>query len=308
VRADESPWKIGNGPWQVCTRVIRVNPAAIGLVLVAAVGHAAWNLSAKRAGTGGALFVWLYQTTSAVLTLPLAVAAVALTDATPHWGWLLAIGVSAALHVAYGLALQRGYGVGDMSVVYPVARGSGPLLSVIAAVLLLGERPGPLGLVGAAGVVVGVFVIGFGGSKHQKIGPSLFYGALTGLTIAGYTLWDAHSVNGLAVPPLIYFCAGSVVQSMILAPYALSRRAEVVGLWHRHRTDVLVIAILSPIAYILVLYAMRIAPVSMVAPARELSIVIGSVIAWRWLGEPDPLRRLTGAVIVLAGVATIAAA
>jgi drug/metabolite transporter (DMT)-like permease len=189
-----------------------------------------------------------------------------------------------------------------------VARGSGPLLSVITAVVLLRERPGPLGFVGAACVVVGVFVIGFGGGEHRKIGPSLFYGALTGLTIAGYTLWDAHSVNALAVPPLIYFGAGVVVQSVMLAPYALSRRAEAVALWRRHWVDVLVIAVLSPVAYVLVLYAMRIAPVSMVAPARELSIVVGSVLAWRWLGEPDPLRRLTGALIVLAGVATIAAA
>jgi drug/metabolite transporter (DMT)-like permease len=196
-----------------------------------------------------------------------------------------------------------------MSVVYPVARGSGPLLSVIAAVLLLHERPGPLGLVGAACVVVGVLVIGLGGGgEHRKIGPSLFFGALTGLTIAGYTLWDAHSVNALAVPPLIYFGTEVAVQSMILAPYGLSRRTEVVALWRKHWVDVLVIAVLSPVGYVLVLYAMRIAPVSMVAPARELSIVVGSVIAWRWLGEPDPLRRLTGAVIVLAGVATIAMA
>jgi drug/metabolite transporter (DMT)-like permease len=164
-------------------------------------------------------------------------------------------------------------------------------------------------LVGAACVVLGVFVIGFGGAKHENpIGPSLLYGGLTGVTIAGYTLWDAHSVNALAVPPLIYFCAGSVVQSAILAPYALARRDQVSRLWRAHRVDVLVIAVLSPFAYVLVLYAMRIAPVSMVAPARELSIVVGSVIAWRWLGEPDPVRRLAGAAIVLAGVAAIAAA
>jgi drug/metabolite transporter (DMT)-like permease len=82
----------------------------------------------------------------------------------------------------------------------------------------------------------------------------------------------------------------------------------VAALWREHRVDVLVIAVLSPLAYICVLYAMRIAPVSMVAPARELSIVFGSLIAWRWLNEPDPLRRLTGAAIVLAGVAAIAVA
>jgi len=286
-----------------------VNPLAVSFVLVAAVGHAAWNFSAKRAGDGGAVFVWLYQSVSAAVCLPVAVVAWALSDMTPNWGWLLGVVVSAVLHVAYGLALQRGYGAGDMSVVYPVARGSGPLLSVLAAVLLLHEHPGPLGLVGAVLVVVGVFVIGFGRGRHERpIGRSLFYGALTGLTIAGYTLWDAHSVNALGIPPLIYFCAGAVIQSLIMSPYALRRQERIVELWQAHRVDVLVIAVLSPFAYVLVLYAMRIAPVSMVAPARELSIVLGSFIAWRWLGEPDPVRRMAGAAVVLAGVAAIAVA
>jgi drug/metabolite transporter (DMT)-like permease len=282
-----------------------VNPVAVALVLVAAVAHAAWNFSAKRAGTGGALFVWLYQSASAVICLPIALGAVVLTGATPQWSWLLAAGVSAVLHVAYGVALQRGYAIGDMSVVYPVARGSGPLLSVVAAVTFLGERPGPLALLGAACVVAGVFVVGIG-QGHVQMRTSLFYGGLTGLAIAAYTLWDAHSVNGLAVPPLIYFCMGSIIQCLILAPHAVGRRGELAGIWRKHRVDVLVIAVLAPLAYVCVLYAMRIAPVSMVAPARELSIVFGSVIAWRWLREPDPLRRLTGALIVLAGVATIA--
>ncbi|MEV4317894.1 DMT family transporter [Actinocrispum sp. NPDC049592] len=285
-----------------------MNPVAVGLVLVAALAHAAWNFSAKRAGGAGSTLVWLYLTTSAVLGLPVVVVALMITDARPNWGWLLAIVVTAVLHVVYALTLQRGYGVGDMSVVYPVARGSGPLLSVILAVLLLHERPGVLGAIGAALVVAGVFVIGFGGGTHQRIGPSLLYGGLTGLTIAAYTLWDAHSVNGLAVPPLIYFFSGSVLQSVILAPYAWTQRRQVAGLWRKHWKDVLVIAVLSPIGYLLVLYAMTMAPVSMVAPARELSIVVGSVLAWRLLGEPDPLRRLTGAAIVLAGVAAIAAA
>jgi drug/metabolite transporter (DMT)-like permease len=284
-----------------------VNPAAIGLVLTAALAHAAWNFSAKRASTGGALFVWMYQAASAVICLPVAVAALVLTDVTPQWSWLLAAGVSAVLHVAYGLVLQQGYAVGDMSVVYPVARGSGPLLSVIAAVAFLGERPGALALVGAACVVAGVLVVGLG-QKKVHLGPSLFWGGLTGLTIAAYTLWDAHSVNGLAVPPLIYFSTGAIIQSLILAPHAVRNRSKMAALWREHRVDVLVIAVLSPAAYIAVLYAMRIAPVSMVAPARELSIVFGSLIAWRWLNEPDPLRRLTGAAIVLAGVAAIAVA
>ncbi|RSM83551.1 EamA family transporter [Kibdelosporangium aridum] len=274
---------------------------AVGLVLFAAVAHAGWNFSAKRAGTGGALFVWLYQCASAVICLPIAV--IALLGERPQWSWLLASGVSAVLHVAYGLALQKGYAAGDMSVVYPVARGSGPLLSVVAAVAFLGERPGHWALVGAALVVAGVFVVGLG-KKWVSIGPSLFYGGLTGVTIACYTLWDALSVQ--TVPPLIYSCTTTLIQSVILAPHAARNRGRIASLWREHKVDVLVIGVLSPAAYIAVLYAMRIAPVSMVAPARELSIVFGSLIAWRWLREPNPVQRLAGAFVVLAGVALIA--
>ena len=287
-----------------------MNTAAVVLTVVAALAHALWNFSAKRSSDGGPPFVWLYHTTSLVLRVPAAVGALLLSSERPRWSWLLAVVVSGLLHVVYSLVLQRGYAEGDLSVVYPVARGSGPLLSVSAAVLLLGERPGPLGLLGAGAVVLGVFVIGLGGptDRRRPATASVGYGILTGAAIAAYTLWDAHAVNGLAVPPLIYSGATCVVQSLLLAPRALTARARVAQLWRTRRTDVVTIAVLSPMAYVLVLYAMRLAPVSLVAPARELSIVLGGLLAWRWLGEPNPARRLAGAAVVVVGVATIAIA
>ncbi|TCP54865.1 EamA-like transporter family protein [Tamaricihabitans halophyticus] len=285
-----------------------MDSAAVLLVLGAAMVHALWNLSAKRVANGGALFVAAYYTVSAVVCLPLAVLWLLWEGSTPHWSWLAAGAVTAIWHVLYGVLLQRGYAVGDMSVVYPLARGSGPLLTVLAAVLLLGERPGALGLVGALVIVAGVFVISFGGAGVAPNAVSIGYGVATGAAIAGYTLWDAHSVTALAVPPLVYFGLGSVLQSMLLAPYALHRRAELSQLLRAHWRHVLIVGLLSPVAYLLVLYAMRIAPVSMVAPVRETSIVIGAVIGWLVLREPNPARRLVGSVVVLAGVVAIALA
>jgi drug/metabolite transporter (DMT)-like permease len=93
---------------------------------------------------------------------------------------------------------------------------------------------------------------------------------------------------------------------VVLAPLAAAHRTEVAGLWRTHWRVVLAIAVLSPVAYLLVLFALRLAPVSLVAPARELSIVFGSLAAWLVLGEPNPRRRLAGAVVVLAGVVAIA--
>jgi drug/metabolite transporter (DMT)-like permease len=276
-----------------------MHPVAIVLVLSAAVAHAGWNLLAKRVPNGGALFVWLTAVSSVVLQLPFALVLV-VRDGLPGVWWLAFV-VSGLIHSGYFVLLQRGYRVGDLSVVYPLARGTGPLLSVVAAVWFLGERPGPSALAGAAAVVAGVFVIG-----GVRIGGGAAYGLATGLLIAAYTLWDAHAVTALAVPPLILMTGSAVVEVVLLGPYALARRQQVATLWRAHRTAVLTVAVLSPVAYILVLFAMRLAPVSLVAPARELSIVVGSLGAWLLLGEPNPGRRLTGAVIVVAGVAAIA--
>ncbi|MCP2165148.1 EamA family transporter [Goodfellowiella coeruleoviolacea] len=286
-----------------------MSPLAVALVLAAACAHAGWNLFAKRAGDGGVLFVWLTSVTSLVVYLPVAAVTALVDPVRPGWTEVLVVGVSAGLHLVYFVLLQRGYAVGDMSVVYPLARGTGPLFTVLVSVLLLDERPGALGLAGAAAVVLGVFVIGWGSapatSGRTRWGGAAF-GVLTGVVITLYTLWDAHAVTTLTLSPLLLDWGNNLGRTLLVAPHALRRRAAAVALWRAQWRTVLAVGVLSPLAYILVLFAMRLAPVSLVAPARELSIVVGGVAAWLLLGEPNPLRRLTGAAIVLAGVAAIA--
>lgn len=283
-----------------------MHSAAIVLVLGAAVAHAGWNLCAKTVPNGGALFVWLTAVWSTLLQLPPAVGAIVAADGMPAV-WLLAMLVSGGMHTGYFVLLQRGYRVGDLSVVYPLARGTGPMLSVVAAIVLFGERPGPAVLLGTAGVVVGVWVIGgLGSATGRSWAAGVGYGIACGATIATYTVWDAHAVTALAVSPLVLMAGSSLTETVLLGPYAYVRRAEVARIWARHKASVLTVAVLSPVAYLLVLFALRFAPVSLVAPARELSIVLGSVGAWLLFGEPNPARRLGGAVIVLAGVAAIA--
>ncbi|MCI2416323.1 DMT family transporter [Saccharopolyspora sp. K220] len=278
--------------------------AALLLVVAAAFAHAGWNFFAKRAGAAGAGFVWLTATASALLYLPVVAASLIWTGLPSLGDWLLGVLVSATLHVAYFLVLQRGYAVGDMSVVYPLARGTGPMLAMLIAVLLLGERPGWIGLLGGLLVVVGVFVIGLSDGVPRS-GASLAgvgFGLLTGSLIAIYTVWDAHAVTALALSPLAYEWGNDLVRSAMLVPYAATRRTRIAAIWAAHRREILAVALLSPLAYILVLFAMQLAPVSLVAPARELSIVLAGLLAWRILGEPQPVRRMTGAVVVLAGV------
>lgn len=282
--------------------------AAILLVVLAAFAHAGWNFFAKRAGAGGAAFVWLNSACSALLYLPAAAFSLVISGVPALGAALLGVLVSASLHLCYFVVLQRGYASGDMSVVYPLARGTGPLLTVIIAVTLLGERPHPLGLAGAVLVIVGVFVIGFSDGLPRWSTNELAavgFGLLTGSVIALYTVWDSRAVTALALSPLLFEWANDATRAALFMPYAVRRRDRVIGIWKAHRSEVLAVALLSPLAYTLALFAMRLAPVSLVAPARELSIVLAGLLAWRVLGEPQPGRRLTGAAVVLAGVALI---
>lgn len=277
----------------------------IALIFVASLLHALWNLSAKRVPQGGATFVWLYVSAAAVVLVPVALIG---------WGgavrsaWLVPLVGSGVLQMGHFLALQRGYAMGDLSVVYPLARGSGPPLAVAAAIVLLGEKPGILALVGVAAVSVGVVAIGWRGrGAHGHHFASVWYGLVAGAFIAAFTVWDAVAVTRLAVPPTMMLAGSALTQALLLTPYGLRRLDMAGGLWRQHWREVMTIAMLAPLSYVMVLFAMRLAPVSIVAPARELSIVMGIVIGWLALREPAPARRLAGAFIVLAGIAAIAA-
>ena len=159
-------------------------------------------------------------------------------------------------------------------------------------------------------VVAGVVVIAtgrVGAARHEARRAGLAYGIGTGAAIAAYTLWDDHAVNALAVPPLPYFALGLLAQCLLLAPATWRQRVRAGEVWRTHRRQVVVVAVLSPLAYVLVLQAMRMAPVSLVAPARETSIVVGSLLAWLVLREPHPARRLVGSAVVLVGIGMLVA-
>lgn len=287
-----------------------MNHEALLLTLTAALLHATWNFAAKRAEGGGPAFVWGYAGASTLLWVPITVVWSLWHPLHPSWTWVGAGFVSGMLHVAYGTLLQSGYSAGDMNLVYPLARGTGPALTVLVAVLVLGDPTSAEAVVGVALVVVGVLVISFGGrhasSAHRRR-LGILYGVATGASIAAYTLWDAHAVTSLAIPPMPYFTLGVLFQWLGLTPRVLTRRRASLGpMLARYRTEILVVAALSPLAYVLVLQALTLAPVSVVAPVRESSIVVGAVLSWLVLREPHPARRLVGAVVVLAGVAALA--
>lgn len=280
---------------------------ALTLVFASAFLHATWNLLSKRA-RGGAEFVWLFASLTVVIYAPFVVAYAVVYRPALTWTLVALAGVSSALHVLYFVFLQRGYRLGDLSLVYPTARGSGPALATVLAIVVLGERPGPQALFGTLLVVASVFVLagGKGGGKRSR--PAIGYGLLTGLFIGIYTVFDGYAVGHAGAAPLVYTYLGEVGRAVLLLPFALRRPAVVRELWREHKREAIGIAVLSPLAYILVLTAMQFTPVSLVAPAREVSILVATFFGLRLLAEGNVRRRAIGAVGMVVGVTLLALA
>ncbi|GHU07221.1 membrane protein [Betaproteobacteria bacterium] len=282
---------------------------ALALVLAGAFCHAVWNIVSKKA-RGGADFVFLYGVVSIVAATPLAA-----------WMWTqqpqyfdatmwFAVVASALIHVFYSLVLQKAYREADFAVVYPVARGTGPMLSVVVAILLLGERPGLIGCLSVAAILAGVFVsaegagIWRGGAQKRQLG--VLWGLATGAFIAAYTVLDGWAIKTLGMLPLLFYTAGLFIRTLLQAPFALRRMDNLRSEWRVRRKAIITVGLLSPTAYCLVLFAVQRAPISYVAPVREISMLVGTFIGASLLREELKPSQIAGAAIMLAGVVGLA--
>jgi len=280
---------------------------ALLLILAAALLHASWNFLNKHAG-GHATFTWLVAVLSALLYAPATITIIEIWQLEINTASIGLIAGSAALHTAYFLLLNQAYRVGDLSLVYPMARGTGPLLATIAAIVFLGERPSPIAVVGALLIIGGAIILTTNISRlwQNESRDALFYALITGVFIAAYTLWDKQSVSRFGVSPLVLDWGANVGRAVLLTPIALKYSNLAIGEWREHKYEAIACAVLIPLAYILVLTAMRFTPVSYVAPAREISILIGTVMGTRLLGEADAPRKLAGASAMVLGVVGLA--
>ena len=280
---------------------------ALTLILVAAVIHATWNLLNKQA-SGHATFTWLVAVLSAAFYAPATITLIEIFEWQVGGVEIAMMAGSAALHTAYFVLLNQAYRVGDLSLVYPLARGTGPLLSGIAAILLLGERPSIIAIIGALLIIGGVIVLtgNLAQLRHSNQRPAVGYALITGLCIAGYTLWDKQAVSHFAIAPIVLDWGANVGRSLLLTPFALKYSDHAINEWREHKWEAVAIAVLIPLSYILVLTAMRFTPVSYVAPAREISILIGTAMGTRLLAEGNAPRRLGAAVAMVLGVVALA--
>ena len=311
-----------------------MSAAALMLIFVAALAHASWNLLSKQASAaGGAVFIWLVAVVATVAYAPVVAGAVLL--AHPHltaMNWVFMAGTG-ALQAGYFLFLQSGYRIGDLSLVYPVGRGTGALLASLAGILVLGERPGPVAIAGIVAIIAGIVLIGLParpGSLPPSAPPSpappspappspapqspapqsrrraIAFALATGAFIASYTLWDKYAVTTLRTPAIAQGYAAFPVMVAVLAPYARRSRERVSQVWQPFRLQVIGAAILSPLAYMLVLVALSFTAVSAIAPAREVSVLFGVLLGRRLLGEGGLPRKLAAAAAIVAGIVAVA--
>ena len=282
---------------------------ALALILVAAFCHATWNLVLKRSKGGGIIFFWLVAWIESLIYAPLALIFFVQLGYTPDLRALVMMLGSALIHVAYFVFLDRGYRTGDLSLVYPLARASGPLLTIVAAIFFLGEKPAPIALAGALMIGAGaVLLSGNPLSMFKRGGQGIGFALATGAMIALYTVWDRQAVAAFLIPPVIFYWGSIVMRLMVTTPTALRQMPAVKALWLSERRAITIVAVLSPLSYCLALFAMKMAPLSYVAPARETSILIAALYGTHFLKEGDVARRLSAAALMVIGLAGIALA
>ncbi len=278
------------------------------MVLMVAAGiHSAWNLISKR-GLDKQAFLWLAMLmTALIFAVPFAV----LYAPIPAYGWII-IGLSGVLESAYILLLGKAYQHGDLSLVYPIARGSAIMFVTLLAVLLLNEHVPWLGAVGILVIVCGMVVtnltsLSIGALRAPlaslRSRPSQL-ALLTGLSIAGYSLVDKVGVR--YVPPLLYVYLIFAAGALFMTPYMLGMRGAAVSReWQANKWRIVLVSVMFITTYVLVLSVMATAQVSFVASVREVSVIFAALMGTLVLREPFGQQKILGATLIFMGILCI---
>jgi drug/metabolite transporter (DMT)-like permease len=284
-----------------------VHPVAVGLVLLSAITHVAWNYLVKRS-PAPAIYAWWVMAIGAALLAPLAV-----WRAWPVWvppaAWAC-VAATGLLYAGYFTLIARSYDREDLSRAYPIARGVAPLATAVWGVLFYREAPSLGGWLGIGGVSLGVLALAQPAVQRGKGLPAsgVLAAVGVGLCTSGYSAVDKAGVR--LVDPMLYivltFAAGAVAQGIVLWPRhnwrAFAEEAR------RGRAGLPAAAAFSIGGYLLVLEVLRTAPVSYVVPLRSFSVLLSVFAGARLLGEQEGLRRLAAAALIVLGISAIALA
>lgn len=258
-------------------------PDALALVLAAALFHALWNRKLKATADRPATMA-VANTGAGLLLLPALLL-------RPPTGVLPLVLLSATAETAYALCLAAAYRRGALSIAYPLGRGTAPLLVTLGGWLVLGERPGPTALLGAACLALGMTLVATAGRRAGQ-GAAVGFALLTGLAVASYSLIDARAVRDVSAPgylAAVFLLTGALLAGWLRVDRARLRAALPSGA---------LVAVGTAAAYLLVVLAFQRANAGNVATFREVSVLLGI-----WLAGEQPGRRVwIGAALVVCGV------
>ncbi|MFN3656643.1 MAG: EamA family transporter [Pseudolabrys sp.] len=270
-------------------------------VLFAAFCHAGWNALIK-VGLDPLSTTTLIAICSGLVALAFA-PFFGLPDPA-SWPWLVA---SVVIHLFYFAALIESYRAGDLGQVYPIARGSAPLMTAGATALLIGEYLSPLGWTGIVVLVSGVIMLSArGGGEFTRFDPrAVGFALLTALTICAYSVVDGTGAR-LSGNPAAYTMWMFVGNALVLTPYAVWRGGRgVFAAMHHYWRRGLIGGAMQLFSYGIALWAMTLAPIAIVATLRETSVLFGAAIAVAVLKEPLRAVRVVAAVLILCGLVLI---
>ena len=278
------------------------------LIIFSAICHATWNYATKKVKSDST-FIWLFSAISSIIYLPFALISLFIYDINFKLHFIPFVLGSVVLHSIYFILLNKGYSVGNLSIIYPLARGTGPLFSTIIAIILLKEKASLIAIIGIFLIIFGIISIAGNPvlilSSNKDNDKSLIYAFFCGLTIASYTVFDKIAVSTLMLPPIIFDWLTNLGRVILLTPYAFRRRDQLKQLINHHKKEVFTVAILSPLSYILVLTAMVSIPLFYVAPIRELSILVGTFFGVKFLSEELTKIKLMGICLMTIGIITL---
>ena len=286
-----------------------MSAVALAIVLIAAFLHASWNLLAKKS-TNKLVFVWWFLLIASIIYFPMFLYFWS-PGAISAQGWIC-IFATGVIHALYFWLTAGAYERGDLSLVYPLSRGSGPLLVPILAVIILGEKLSIPGVVGITLVIFGIYSIHLQSFSMKSILAPLravpksasLWAFSTGFTIAGYSLVDKIGVQ--AVFPPVYIYLMFAISLLLLSPVVVIRHAAAIKTeWQVNKAFILINGILVLATYLMILFAFQLSKVSYVVAAREVSIVFSAIFGIVALREKNAYQKIVGSVLITMGVVAI---
>ncbi|WP_274364873.1 DMT family transporter [Paenibacillus thermotolerans] len=274
--------------------------AAVLLVLSSGFLHAVWNLFTKKSVNKSA-FLWCCQLVAIVVFLPWAISDLGKAQSVPPAYLLLA--ASMLLHGTYMVLLAKAYTLGDLSQVYPVMRGMGPLLVPIIAVLFLNERLAAAGWAGVLLIVSGIAALSRHGSNAAASKRAVAAALAVGICIAFYILVDKLSLQYM---PATVLNEATNIANLLALSYPAAASGALRSEWKANWRTVLLGGVAAPGGYLLFLFALTLGQAAMLTPIREIGTVFGTLMGIYILNEPQGGKRIASSILIAAGVVLLA--